>query len=111
MSLSATEAVFNGAYQELHSINKDTDGYSDKTYAFARFNDSTKVIVASNFATEATRFELKLPADLQKQWQLSKGDYQLQDLLSERKASLKVTGDTASVKIELAPFESLVLKL
>jgi glycosidase len=110
MTLSATEAVFNGAYQELHSINKATPGYSDKTYAFARFNDKTKVIVASNFATEATSFALKLPADLLQQWQLSKGDYELKELLSERKASLKVAGDAASVQIELAPLESVVLK-
>lgn len=110
MTLSATEAVFNGAYQELHSVNKATPGYSDKTYAFTRFNDKTKVIVASNFATTATSFALKLPADLLQQWQLGKGDYELKDLLSERKASLKVTGDAASVQIELAPLESVVLK-
>jgi glycosidase len=111
MSLSATEAVFNGAYQELHSINKQTAGYSDKTYAFARFNDKTKVIVASNFATEATSFALKLPADLLQQWQLGKGDYELKDLLSERKAALTVTKDAASIQIELAPLDSVVLKL
>lgn len=110
MSLSATEAVFNGAYQELHKANKNTEGYNDKTYAFARYNDNTKVIVASNFATTATSFALKLPADLLRQWQLAKSDYELKDLLSERKASLKVTGDTASVHIELAPLESVVLK-
>ena len=55
-------------------------------------------------------FALKLPADLLQQWQLGKGDYELKDLLSERKASLKVTSDTASVQIELAPLESVVLK-
>ena len=110
MTLSATEAVFNGAYQELHNINKATPGYSDKTYAFSRFNDTTKVIVASNFATTATSFALKLPADLLQQWQLSKGDYELKDLLSERKVSLTVAGDAASVQIELAPLESMVLK-
>ncbi len=110
MTLSATEAVFNGAYQELHTANKATSGYNDTTYAFARFNDKTKVIVASNFATTATSFALTLPADLLQQWQLTKGDYELKDLLSERKALLKVTGDTASVQIELAPLESVVLK-
>jgi glycosidase len=111
MTLSATEAVFNGAYQELHTANKGTAGYNDKTYAFARFNDKTKVIVASNFATTATSFALKLPADLLRQWQLSQGDYELQDLLSEGNASLKVTADAASVQIELAPLGSVVLKL
>lgn len=111
MTLSATEAVFNGAYQELHSSNKDTAGYNDKTFAFTRFNDNTRVIVASNFATTATRFTLKLPAELVKQWQLGKGDYQLQDLLSERKTSLQVTDDTALVQIELAALESVVFKL
>ncbi|MBU0911403.1 MAG: alpha-amylase family protein [Gammaproteobacteria bacterium] len=110
MTLSATEAVFNGAYQELHNINKATQGYSDKTYAFARFNEKTKVIVASNFATTATSFALKLPTDLLQQWQLGAGDYELKDLLSERKAALKVTADAASVQIELAPLESVVLK-
>ena len=110
LTLSATEAVFNGAYQELHTANKGTQGYNDKTYAFARFNDKTKVIVASNFATEATSFALQLPADLLQQWQLGKGDYELKDLLSERKAALKVTGDQASVQIDLAPLESVVLK-
>ncbi|MDR7122163.1 alpha-amylase family glycosyl hydrolase [Rheinheimera soli] len=110
MTLSATEAVFNGAYQELHTVNKTTQGYTDKTYAFTRFNDTTKVIVASNFASTATSFALTLPADLLQQWQLSGGDVELKDMLSERKASLKVTGDTASVQIDLAPLESVVLK-
>jgi glycosidase len=110
MTLSATEAVFNGAYQELHTANKTTKGYTDKTYAFARFNDTTKVIVASNFAATATSFALKLPADLLQKWKLSSGDVELKDMLSERKASLKVTDDMASVKIELAPLESVVLK-
>ncbi len=110
MSLSASDSVFNGAYQELHTVNKTTTGYSDKTYAFTRFNDKTKVIVASNFATTAASFALKLPADLLQQWPLSKGDYELKDLLSERKAILKVTGETASVQIELAPLESVILK-
>lgn len=110
MTLSASEAVFKGSYQELHSINKGTAGYSDKTYAFARFNETAKVIVASNFATTATSFTLKLPADLRQQWQLSNSNYPLKDLLSERTAVLKVAGDTASVQIELAPLESVVLK-
>jgi glycosidase len=111
LSLSATEAVFKGAYQELHTLNKNTEGYHDKTFAFARFDQQTKVIVASNFAETATTFSLKLPADLLQQWQLNKGDYQLKDLLSDRKASLQVSADTASVKIELGPLESVVFKL
>jgi glycosidase len=110
MTLSATEAVFNGAYQELHSINKATPGYSDKTYAFARFNDKTKVIVASNFAATATSFALTLPSELLQKWQLKGGDYELKDLLSERNVALKVTADSASVQIDLAPLESVVLK-
>lgn len=110
MTLSATEAVFNGAYQELHTLNKGTEGYTDKTYAFARFNDKTKVIVASNFAATATSFALTLPAELLQKWQLSGGDVELKDMLSERKTSLKVAGDQASVQIDLAPLESVVLK-
>lgn len=110
MTLSATEAVFNGAYQELHSINKSTTGYSDSTYAFTRFDDKTKVIVASNFSTTATSFALKLPADLLQQWKLSSGDIELKDMLSERKATLKVAGDAATVQIDLAALESVVLK-
>lgn len=110
MTLSATEAVFNGAYQELHSINKSTTGYSDSTYAFSRFDDKTKVIVASNFSTTATSFALKLPADLLQQWKLSSGDIELKDMLSERKATLKVAGDAATVQIDLAALESVVLK-
>ena len=69
------------------------------------------MIVASNFATEATSFALKLPADLLQHWQLGKGDYELKDLLSERKAALTVTKDAASIQIELAPLDSVVLKL
>lgn len=111
MTLSATEAVFNGSYQELHTANKATAGYSDKTYAFARFNNQTKVIVASNFASEAASFALTLPSELLQKWQLKGGDYELKDLLSERNAILKVTADSASVQIDLAPLESMVLKL
>lgn len=115
LNLSATEPGFNGEYLELHSFNRQgTLGYDGKIFSFARWNNQQRWLVVSNFsATEMREFNLQLTPYLIKQWQLTKPEYVLQSLLGNelQPLTLVVQGQRASVKIKLAPLQSLVLQL
>ncbi|WP_419571759.1 alpha-amylase family glycosyl hydrolase [Rheinheimera sp.] len=111
LKLSASEAVFKGQYQPLHQLNKSTAGYTDKSYAFVRFDSKDKVVVVSNFDAEASqRYELQLPAELVRQWQLNQGEHQAKDLLGGADSVLKVEQGKTSLKVELPPLGSAVYK-
>ncbi|HSX86137.1 MAG TPA: alpha amylase C-terminal domain-containing protein, partial [Cellvibrio sp.] len=102
------------SYQELHSHNRATTaGYTEDVIAFARWADTQKLIVVSNFsATETRAFNLQIPRNLISTWALTAGDYPLQDQLGEQKAlTLAVRQTHVSVPVRLAPLESLVLTI
>jgi len=115
LNLSATEPGFAGEYLELHTYNRqNTSGYDGKVFAFARWNSKQKWIVVSNFsATELRQFDLQLPSILIKAWALHKGSYALESRLANKPAqfNLRVNKGAASVSLQLAPLESLVLQL
>lgn len=114
LSLSASESGFNGEYRELHSANSNTPGYDEKVFAFARWNAEQKWLVVSNFSSaEAREFNLQLPEKVISQWQLTGSSYWLESRLGEKAKKLQLTvhTNTAAVKIQLAPLESLVLQL
>lgn len=115
LNLSATESGFAGEYFELHTYNRQhTSGYDGQVFAFARWNEKQKWIVVSNFsATESRQFDLQLPSALVKTWGLPRGSYALDSSLGNepKQFSLQVNKSEASVNLQLAPLESLVLRL
>jgi glycosidase len=114
LTLSATESGFTGRYQELHSNNQTSAGYDESVFSFARWDASQRWLVVSNFnAADVREFNLQLPAELVEGWELTQRSYSMLSRLGEGKErfTLVVNDKTASVKIALAPLESLVLQL
>lgn len=103
-----------GNYMELHSFNREhTEWYNHRVFTFARWSDSEKLIVVSNFDAQDTfGFNLGLPPDLIEKWQLKDGDYLLTDqLFGEATAVLKVKNGNARMRVDIQPLESFIFRL
>lgn len=103
-----------GKYQDIHLYNREnTKNYSDKVLSFLRWSNDEKLIIISNFDAEnGFEFDLKLPKDIIKNWELTNGNYQLEDKLYDRfKSTLKVENGLGVVKLQLQPLESFILQL
>lgn len=106
--------ALTGSFEEIHSINKNsTDGYGERLYAFARWSDSEKLIVLTNFdETETFEFDLKIPLELLKKWNLKHGTYLLSDQLNDQyDTSLIFEKDLGTAHVKIEPLESFIFKL
>nr|WP_255443939.1 alpha-amylase family protein [Robiginitalea sp. SC105] len=103
-----------GSYQDIHYYNKEhTPGYDHRLYSFARWEGEDRLVVLSSFEKErGYRLELGLPDSLIAQWGLSDGTYPLEEMLyGGKKLTLRVTGGQGRIALEVAPLESLILRL
>lgn len=101
-------------YQDIHFYNREnTQNYTDKVYSFVRWSATEKLIIVSNFRSgNAMAFDLKIPQDLIKTWQLKGGNYIVKDALyNEFSTNLKVENGSGKLHISLKPLESFILKL
>ena len=112
--LSASQSGFAGEYMELHTYNRQqTKGYNGNVFSFARWNSQQKWLVVSNFsATNIQRFNLQLPAELIRAWNLQPQTYSFSSHLGPATPqTLIVNGEYAQLELTLAPLQSLVLRL
>ena len=100
-------------YEDLHLHNRrNTLNYNDKILSFARWNDTEKLIIISNFREGPNRFRFTLSPSVLAKWNLNDGEYQLVDQLYKKKSfKLFVQGEKAFVDIQMESLESFILKL
>ncbi|MBK5192488.1 MAG: alpha amylase C-terminal domain-containing protein [Flavobacteriaceae bacterium] len=101
-------------YQDMHTFNRaNTENYTDKILSFARWSDDEKLVIVSNFEAENSfEFELKIPEELIKSWNLEDGSYPLSDqLYGNYSSELKVENQQGSISIKMEPLESFILKI
>jgi len=101
-------------YQDLHTFNRaNTENYTDKVLSFARWSDDEKLVIVSNFEAEKTyEFELMIPEELIRFWNLEDGSYPLLDqLYGNYSSELKVENQQGSISIKMDPLESFILKI
>ncbi len=115
LNLSHTDVIAVGDYQELHSHNINAgQGYNNKLFAFTRATQAQKWIVISNFSAQKSGpLRLSLPASYVTAWALDKPVYELSPRLAHHSqfSTLAVNAEGASVELELAPYDSLVLAI
>lgn len=101
-----------GRYSDLHLHNRETtDGYTDKLFAFTRFDENERLIVVANFdAGTEHAFQLAIPEQVIEMWKLSDGTYSMADQLAGSQAVLQVTQSQGRVSIKLKPLESVIFK-
>ncbi len=101
-------------YEDIHHYNRQhTEWYNDQVLSFVRWSDTEKLIIVSNFNPDNTYgFELQLPQDIISKWGLNDGDYQVKDqLYNQYQSTLKVHNHHATMRIDIKPLESFILKI
>jgi glycosidase len=112
MTIVRTSPAMMGAYQELHSANKNSKGYDGQLFSFARWSANQKLIMVSNFsATSTKQFSLAVPPTLIADWRLRDGKYTLKDRLGKGKVTLQLLNMQGQIALELAPLQSVILEL
>ncbi|SER05296.1 Glycosidase [Hyunsoonleella jejuensis] len=114
LNFTIHSSALMGAYHDIHVYNREnTEYYNDKLMSFVRWDNTEKLIIVSNFDAEnGYRFHLKLPKAVVEIWQLTNQHYQVEDQLYKTFAStLKVENGIGSIKLQLKPLESFILKL
>ena len=102
-----------GKFQEIQSDNRNkTDGYKEGIYSYVRYSDTEKLIVVNNFSwVSDASFDLKIPADIIKNWKLKDGIYNLVDKLYGQKRTMSVKDGVGIVKVEIGKSESFIFGL
>jgi hypothetical protein len=81
-------------------------------YSFVRYTDKEKLIIVTNFSSETTsNFELKLPEDVIKEWNLAEGTYTVKDQLYGSTANLVVSHHEGTIQLSVKPSESFIFKI
>lgn len=102
-----------GEYQDIHYYNRDhTEYYNYRVLSFVRWTDKEKLIVIANFdASETYGFELKIPEEIMKKWDLRDGSHSFIDMLYGSTKILKVTNGIGKARIDIKPLESFIYRL
>ncbi|MCI2228219.1 alpha-amylase family glycosyl hydrolase [Polaribacter sp. MSW13] len=114
LNFTISSNALMGEYQDIHQFNREnTEWYNDKVLSFVRWSDDEKLIVVSNFNAENRYgFDLSLPSDIIEKWNLKDGEYTLTDqLYKEYSSILKVEKGQASIRVDLKPLASFILKI
>ena len=113
LNFTISSDALMGNYEDLHVHNRrNTLNYNDKILSFARWNDSEKLIVISNFSEGSHRFRFELSPSVLSQWNLKDGEYEFVDQLYQKKSfKLFVQGELAVIDIQIESLESFILNL
>ncbi len=114
LNFTINSPALAGHYADIHLYNQQhTEWYNDKVLSFVRWSEDEKLIVISNFdANNAFGFELQIPSEILNAWQLGSGEYQFEDqLYNAYKPILKVNEDHATIRVDIKPLESFILKM
>jgi glycosidase len=103
-----------GKYADIHYYNKDhTENYNHKVLSYARWSQNEKLVVIANFdAEESYSFELKIPQEIIKEWDLKEGSFKMTDALyGKTNKELIVADGIGKLTVEIDPLESFIFKL
>ncbi|MBJ2174987.1 alpha amylase C-terminal domain-containing protein [Aureibaculum sp. A20] len=114
LNFTINSSAMMGAYQDIHHHNRyHTEWYNDKVLSYVRWDTTEKLIIVSNFNdSNHYGFDLQIPEDIIKKWNLKDGEYETEDQIYHKdKTTLKVENGVGFIRVELDPLESFILKL
>jgi glycosidase len=113
LNFTVHSTALTGNFREIHSINRQqNEGYSDKVFSYIRWNDKEKLLITCNFdAITSYSFNLLIPEEIIKEWDLKGGTYKLSDQINNSENKLVISEGLGKVRIKLKPLESLILKV
>jgi glycosidase len=114
LNFTRGSSALMGAYQDLHRYNRSKNpSYTDKTFAYARWDSEQKLIVVTNFdENQSVNTVLHLSPELLKAWNLKLGNRELLEVLFGKKTTqLRVDTQGAQIDLVLGPWESAVFEV
>ena len=114
LNFSIQSSALMGKFEEIQTVNRQvTASYDPGIYSFVRWSTSQKLIVVTNFSWLTTStFELTIPSDIIKTWQLKEGSHDLKDVLNANtKLKLIVKNGVGTIALKIAPSESFVFEV
>ena len=114
LNFTRNSTALMGEYMDLHAFNRSVNPeYTDKAFAYARWDESQKLIVVTNFDEfQSVKTTLKLSPELLKAWNLEKGEREIQELMfGKKKTMLRVTDEGAEIDLDFGPWESAVFEV
>ena len=114
LNFTRGSSALMGAYQDLHRYNRSKNpAYTDKTFAYARWDAEQKLLVVTNFdETQSVNTVLHLSPELLKAWNLKPGNREIQEVLFGKKnTQLRVDAQGAQIDLVLGPWESAVFEV
>ena len=113
LNFTLTSDALTGKFKEIQTINRnETKRYGPGMYSYVRYTAKERLIIVVNFSWVTTSdFELKVPEDIIKTWNIKDGLYAVKDQLYGSSAQLKVTDGKGTIQLSVKPSESFVFKL
>jgi glycosidase len=114
LNFTVSSSALMGPYRDIQLFNqKQTPGYSGKIFSFVRWSSDQHLIIVSSFDAENSHtFELTLPEEIIKTWNLSDGKFQAEDQLYRQCVSqLVVSHGVGKIKLTLNPLESFLFQV
>jgi len=114
LNFSISSSALMGKFQEIQTANRNiTPGYDIAIYAYTRWSDTQKLIIVTNFYSQASsNFDLRIPADIIQKWNLKDGTYTIIDQLYHKKTTqLRVENGEGKAQISIDPSESFIFQL
>ena len=114
LNFSLNSTALMGEYQEIQTVNRQTtQGYDPGIYAFTRWSDTQQLVIVTNFSWLSTsNFELKIPSEIIRKWNLKDGNYTVTDqLYNKSSVQLQVLNGEGKAQITIAPSESFIYQL
>lgn len=102
-----------GEYREIHFYNKEhTEDYNHRVLSYVRWSDTQKLLIVSNFDSDENHtFQLKIPPEIIREWNLENGVYRLVDGLYGVSQNLNVIDGIGNIDVHLNPLESYIFEL
>ncbi|NDP27674.1 MAG: alpha-amylase [Flavobacterium sp.] len=114
LNFTINSSALMGNFQEIQTANRNiTPGYDIAIYSYARWSETQKLIIVTNFYSLASsNFELRIPADIIQKWNLKDGTYTITDQLYHQKTTqLRVENGEGKAQISIGPSESFIFQL
>ncbi|MFN5337267.1 MAG: alpha-amylase family protein [Bacteroidota bacterium] len=114
LNFTRGSSALMGAYLDLHRYNRSKNpAYTDKTFAYARWDAEQKLLVVTNFdETQSVNTVLHLSPELLKAWNQKPGNREIQEVLFGKKTTqLRVDTQGAQIDLVLGPWESAVFEV
>jgi glycosidase len=114
LNFTVSSPALMGKYREIQHFNREKSLlYSEKIFSFVRWGESQKLIISANFDADKTYdFDLLIPEEIVKTWNLKDGNYTLTDHLNVAgKQQLQVTNGLGKIKLSMKPLTSFILEI